>query len=42
MLMKNLAIAGGMLIVTARGAGVWSLDARAVALRAPGDVLRRP
>jgi putative oxidoreductase len=41
MLMKNLAIAGGMLILTARGAGAWSLDARAGALRAPGDVLRR-
>lgn len=42
MLMKNLAIAGGMLILVARGAGAWSLDARAAALRAPGDVLRRP
>jgi putative oxidoreductase len=41
MLMKNLAIAGGMLILTARGAGAWALDARAAALRAPGDVLRR-
>jgi putative oxidoreductase len=41
MLMKNLAIAGGMLILTARGAAAWSLDARAAALRAPGDVLRR-
>jgi putative oxidoreductase len=42
MLMKNLAIAGGMLILTARGAGAWSVDSRAAALRAPGDVLRRP
>jgi putative oxidoreductase len=42
MLMKNLAIAGGMLILTARGPGAWSLDARVAALRAPGDVLRRP
>jgi putative oxidoreductase len=42
MFMKNLAIAGGMLILTARGAGAWSLDARVAALRAPGDVLRRP
>lgn len=41
MFMKNLAIAGGMLILTARGAGTWSLDARAAALRAPGDVVRR-
>ncbi|HSD52800.1 MAG TPA: DoxX family protein [Burkholderiales bacterium] len=39
--MKNLAIAGGMLILTARGAGTWSLDARAAGLRAPGDVMRR-
>jgi hypothetical protein len=30
-----------MLILTARGAAAWSLDARAAALRAPGDVLRR-
>lgn len=41
MFMKNLAIAGGMLILTARGAGTWSLDARAAALRAPGDVVHR-
>jgi putative oxidoreductase len=41
MFMKNLAIAGGMLILTARGAGTWSLDARAAALRAPADVVRR-
>jgi putative oxidoreductase len=39
--MKNLAIAGGMLILTARGAGTWSLDERAAGLRAPGDVMRR-
>lgn len=39
--MKNLAIAGGMLILTARGAGTWSLDGRAAGLRAPGDVMRR-
>jgi hypothetical protein len=39
--MKNLAIAGGMLILTARGAGTWSLDGRAAGLRAPGDVIRR-
>jgi putative oxidoreductase len=28
LLMKNLAIAGGFLILAARGAGAWSLDAR--------------
>ena len=28
MLMKNLAIAGGFLVVFAHGAGAWSLDAR--------------
>ena len=39
--MKNLAIAGGFLILVARGAGAWSLDARATALSAPGDVLRK-
>jgi putative oxidoreductase len=30
MLLKNLAIAGGFLILFARGAGAWSLDARAL------------
>jgi putative oxidoreductase len=39
--MKNLAIAGGFLILVARGAGAWSLDARNSALSAPGDVLRK-
>ncbi len=39
--LKNLAISGGLLILAARGAGLWSLDARAAALTAPGDVLRR-
>ena len=39
--MKNLAIAGGFLILVARGAGAWSLDARSTALSAPGDVLRK-
>ncbi len=38
--MKNLAIAGGFLILAARGAGAWSLDARDSRLSAPGDVLR--
>jgi putative oxidoreductase len=37
--MKNLAIVGGLLILAARGAGSWSLDARRSGLAAPGDVL---
>ena len=40
LLMKNVAIAGGLLILAARGAGSWSLDARNAGLAAPGDVLR--
>ena len=40
MFLKNLAIAGGLLILAARGAGSWSLDARSSRLAAPGDVLR--
>ena len=40
LLMKNIAIAGGLLILAARGAGFWSLDARNAGLAAPGDVLR--
>jgi putative oxidoreductase len=40
LLMKNIAIAGGLLILVARGAGSWSLDARNAGLAAPGDVLR--
>ena len=42
MLMKNFAIAGGFLFLVARGAGEWSLDARAAARSAPGELLRRP
>jgi putative oxidoreductase len=37
MFMKNLAIAGGFLLLVARGAGEWSLDARRDSLTAPGD-----
>ena len=37
--MKNLAIAGGFLILVARGAGAWSLDARRERLTAPRDRL---
>jgi putative oxidoreductase len=33
--MKNFAIAGGFLLLVARGAGEWSLDARRAALAAP-------
>ena len=40
MFMKNLAIAGGLLILASRGAGSWSLDARNTRLSTPGDVLR--
>jgi putative oxidoreductase len=40
MLLKNLAIAGGLLVLAARGAGAWSLDSRNSRLSAPGDVLR--
>ena len=42
LLMKNIAIAGGLLILAARGAGSWSLDARNAGLSAPGDVLQNP
>jgi putative oxidoreductase len=41
MLMKNFAIAGGFLLLVARGAGEWSLDARRAARTAPGELLRR-
>ena len=34
--LKNLAIAGGFLVLVARGAGEWSLDARRSSLTAPG------
>jgi len=40
MLMKNLAIAGGLLILTSRNGGSWSLDARNAGLSAPGNLLR--
>jgi putative oxidoreductase len=40
MFLKNLAIAGGLLILVARGAGPWSLDARNTALAAPGALGR--
>jgi putative oxidoreductase len=34
--MKNVAIAGGFLLLVARGAGGWSLDARRASPSAPG------
>lgn len=40
--MKNIAIAGGFLLLVARGAGEWSLDARTASRTAPGELLRRP
>lgn len=36
MFMKNLAIAGGFLLLVARGPGEWSLDARREEAAAPG------
>ena len=40
--MKNVAITGAFLLLIARGAGEWSLDARREARTAPGALLRRP
>jgi putative oxidoreductase len=40
LLLKNIAIAGGFLLLVARGAGDWSLDARTAARTAPGELLR--
>jgi len=40
--MKNIAIAGGFLLLVARGGGEWSLDARTASRTAPGELLRRP
>jgi putative oxidoreductase len=37
LLLKNVAIAGGFLVLVARGAGAWSLDARRERLTAPGS-----
>ena len=37
MLFKNVTIAGGFLLLVARGAGVWSLYARRERLTAPGS-----
>jgi putative oxidoreductase len=37
MLLKNVAIAGGFLLLVARGAGAWSLDARREQLTTPGS-----
>jgi putative oxidoreductase len=42
MFMKNLAIAGGFLLLVARGAGDWSLDARRTGLTSPGVSTSRP
>jgi putative oxidoreductase len=40
LLMKDIAIAGGFLLLVARGAGAWSLDARTATRTAPGELLR--
>ena len=40
LLLKNVAIAGGFLLLVARGAGAWSLDARTTTRTAPGELLR--
>ena len=42
MFMKNLAIAGGFLVLAARGAGAWSIDARRAQLTHPGEFVRGP
>jgi len=42
MLLKNIAIAGGFLLLLARGAGDWSLDARRAALSGTTDPWRKP
>ena len=41
MLFKNVAIAGGFLLLVARGAGDWSFDARRERLTAPGTLHTR-
>jgi len=41
MLFKNVAIAGGFLLLVARGAGDWSLDGRRERLTAPGALHSR-
>jgi putative oxidoreductase len=42
MFMKNLAIAGGFLLLVANGAGALSLDARRARLSAPGSLAVGP
>jgi putative oxidoreductase len=41
MFLKNVSIAGGFLLLVARGAGDWSIDARRDERTAPGELLRR-
>jgi putative oxidoreductase len=41
MLLKNVAIAGGFLLLVARGAGEWSLDARRGVRTASGTLVRQ-
>jgi len=41
MLLKNVAVAGGFLLLVARGAGDWSLDARRERLTSPNSTIAR-
>jgi putative oxidoreductase len=41
MLLKNVAVAGGFLLLVARGAGDWSLDARRERLTSPNSTIVR-
>jgi putative oxidoreductase len=38
--LKNVSIAGGFLLLVARGAGAWSIDARRNERTKPGELLR--
>ena len=40
MFLKNISVAGGFLLLVARGAGAWSLDARPANRTAPGALVR--
>jgi hypothetical protein len=40
LLLKDFAIAGGLLLLAAHGPGEWSVDARRLRLTEPGEWLR--